>query len=137
VRAGGRGAADRGTDVERAQLTGTIAFGADVPFLRAEQALWTAPAPAKKPGMFGRLLARDGAPLVGEHSFPFSLALPETVSMTGAGTKQARACALPSSFEEKGARGSVAYRLVVTVRRGALGSQSTSVYDLSLLRYER
>jgi hypothetical protein len=39
VLVGARGAADLATDVERAQLTDTIAFGADVPFLRAEQAL--------------------------------------------------------------------------------------------------
>ena len=99
-------------------------------FVQVSETLWSATLPAphgSEPGP-----ATDTSRLVGNHSWPFSLALPPECEVKTLGGARATH-PLPASFSERMARVHIQYQLLVTVHRRRFRVDSTYVSTLPVL----
>lgn len=92
------------------------------PFLEVSSTLWKATVPTTKPSLFNRVMQRDGERIEGSRKFEFSLTIPKTAEYKEGFPDGTKEFALPASFMEPSARGSVLYRFAVTVKRGRLNA---------------
>ncbi|KAI0255041.1 hypothetical protein BJV78DRAFT_1279651 [Lactifluus subvellereus] len=63
----------------------------------------------------------NGANLIGQHTYPFSISIPRDATVTPAPNATPRSFSLPPTFSERASPAYIDYRLYVTVRRGGMG----------------
>ncbi|TFK50169.1 hypothetical protein OE88DRAFT_1661768 [Heliocybe sulcata] len=103
-------------------IGGTTAVGQEEAlFLERRQQLWPEP-------------SQINGPLQGQHSWPFSIAIPNDVPLAARyGGKPGETYRLPPTFSERASPAYIDYKLMVSVKRGVFRSDSTLVQTIAFL----
>ncbi|KAG7451337.1 uncharacterized protein BT62DRAFT_927015 [Guyanagaster necrorhizus] len=113
---------ERGDSIQavNATVTGRVITGAGMDdvcsFLNITIPVWTKNGNSRSPSP-----ASENNKLCGRHTFPFSIVLPRTVSLT---VREPKTFRLPETFLERHTPATVQYDLIITISRGKMRSDS-------------